>query len=180
MHKNNQKTVYKCIAYLQSNQLNSQTRKLRNGNFLDLNNNINHETKETLQLMISPDEFCRNIENMIDDQLSFKFNKVHHSRHYIVPHESIEKKSNLTKEHNNRIIEYENSFNNRNCKFPKWLNKKWHNLKKTKSYNLNYKLDSILINDEKKGIVLNKYTCWHINSRKYNHFQAVVKSLNGW
>ena len=67
-----------------------------------------------------------------------------------------------------------------NCKFPKWLNKHWRNLKQTKLFTLDYRLDSLLVLDEKTSIVINKYTCSQMKSKRSNHVQAVVKSLNGW
>jgi hypothetical protein len=67
-----------------------------------------------------------------------------------------------------------------NCKFPKWLNRKWFNFKQTKSFQLDYRLDSLFVFDEKNSIIINKYTCTHMKSKKLNHVQAIVKSLNGW
>lgn len=83
---------------------------------------------------------------------------------------------------NNLIISRNhNSHSSSNhCKFPKWLNKKWHNLKQTKLFTLDYKMDSFLVYDDKNSIVLNRYTCSHVKSKKQNHFQAIVKTLNGW
>ena len=65
------------------------------------------------------------------------------------------------------------------CKFPKWLNKNWKNLKQTKSFMLDYRLDSLLVLDEKSSVVINKYTCSKMKIKRSNYVQAVVKSLNG-
>jgi hypothetical protein len=168
--------------------------------FVDLsnyNNNNEYSIDSTnsktsnIQLSISTDEFCRNIDN-IEDQQTFIFNKVHGSKHHVAPpaHKTNKKtrQSNLT----NYIISRSPNINtinssNRliqspiiNCKFPKWLNKKWQNLKQTKLFSLEYKLDSLLVFDQKNSIVINKYTCSHMKSRKSNYVQAIVKSLNGW
>lgn len=67
-----------------------------------------------------------------------------------------------------------------NCKFPKWLNRKWFNFKQTKSFQLDYRLDSLFVFDEKNSVIINKYTCTHMKSKRTNYVQAVVKSLNGW
>lgn len=127
-------------------------------------------------MLISQDEFCRNIDNIIDDQLSFRFNKVYDFRHQININ-TVRKQSSLIKDKNYKQLS--SNFNG-NCKFPRWFNKKWHDLKQTKSFALNYKLDTLIINDVKKSITINKCSCWHVKSRKPNHFQAVVNSLNGW
>ncbi|RNA21621.1 hypothetical protein BpHYR1_038337 [Brachionus plicatilis] len=173
---NNQKSVYKCLAYMQSAQ-SYQRRALRNENFVDINvKNRNDESKDdVLQILISQDEFCRNIDNIIDDQFSFKFNKVIESPHLIASaHALMSTGSNFTRQ---QVLRRGSHFHT-GCRFPRWLNKKWHDLKQTKSYSLNYRLDSLIITDDKNSLVINKFTCWHLKSRKSNHFQAVVKSLN--
>jgi hypothetical protein len=133
---------------------------------------------------------------------------VHDSRHHVAP-PSIDRQSNNattrryhTQPHhhhnhphhhhqNNHHVHHLNNqyqLNNEftipssssSCKFPKWLNKKWHNLKQSKLYTLDYRLDSLLVLDEKSSIIINKYTCAHMRSKKSNHVQAIVKSLNGW
>lgn len=178
VEQNGQKSVYKCLAYMQSAQ-SYQRRALRNENFLDISvKNRNDETKDdVLQILISQDEFCRNIDNIIDDQFSFKFNKVIESPHLIAPaHALMSTGSNFTRQH---MFRHGSHFHT-GCRFPRWLNKRWHDLKQTKSFSLNYKLDSLLITDDKNSLVINKFACWHLKSRKSNHFQAVVKSLNAW
>ncbi|CAF0712059.1 unnamed protein product [Brachionus calyciflorus] len=175
---NNQKPTYKCLAYTESSQNDQSRRSARNENFIDLNNLENRpEIKTVLQVSVSQDEFCRNIDNMIDEQFSFTFNKVHGTRHLVAPQTLTKRDLNQTR--NDFFIAKNKQQNGGNCKFPKWLNKKWHNFKQTKSYSLDYKLDSLMINDNKNSIVINKYTCSHMKSRKSNHFQAIVKTLNG-
>ena len=178
LENNNQKPIYKCLAYIELTQ-SSQVRVPRNENFISLNKMKRNDGNKgnTIQMLISQDEFCRNIDNIIDDQFSFKFNKVYDSQHLIVTNALVRKQSNLIIEKSYKQL-YSNF--NVNCKFPRWMNKKWHNLKQAKSYALDYRLDTLIINDVKKSIIINKYTCWHIKSRRQNHFQAVVKSLNGW
>jgi hypothetical protein len=123
---------------------------------------------------------------------------VHDSRHHVAP-PSIERQTNNstkrhhTQPHHHHHNHHAHHFNSQyqlneftipssssSCKFPKWLNKKWHNLKQTKLYTLDYRLDSFLVLDEKSSIIINKYTCAHMRSKKSNHVQAIVKSLNGW
>lgn len=165
------------MAYTESSQ--NSDRQTRNEAFIDLNNlETNQEIKTVLQVSVSQDEFCRNIENMIDEQISFTFNKVHGSRHLVAPQIISKRELNQTK--NSIFIAKNRQQGAQNCKFPKWLNKKWHNFKQTKSFSLDYKLDSLMIMDDKNSVIINKYTCSHMKSKKSNHFQAVVKSLNGW
>ncbi len=66
-----------------------------------------------------------------------------------------------------------------NCRFPRWLNKKWHNLKQSKLFTVDYRLQSLFVTDEKNAIVINKYTCAQMRSKTRHYMQAVVKSLNG-
>lgn len=198
-----QKPTYKCLVYTESlsssqPQTSNNNRQARNqfreqnSDFIDLssyNNENNVESsfqKSTLQVSISQDEFCRNIDNIIDEQFSFTFNKVYGSKYHVAPptitNENRKFRRDLNMSTNNLIITRTQPTNRQqsNCKFPKWLNKKWHNFKQTKSFTLDYKLDSLLVVDDKNSIVINKYTCSHMKSRKSNHVQAIVKSLNGW
>ena len=112
--------------------------------------------QSNIQLSVSQDEFCRNIDNIIDEQYSFTFNKIQDSLH--VSPTSLKAAIN-TNNRNNRFRR-QSSFNTsesyalmkntypsrghvfkpsgsiyHTCKFPRWLNKKWHNLKQTKMKN---------------------------------------------
>lgn len=82
--------------------------------------------------------------------------------------------------HQNEMINRNYIITHPNCKFPKWLNRKWFNFKQSKSFQLDYRLDSLFVFDEKNSVIINKYTCAHMKSKKSNYVQAVVKSLNGW
>ena len=209
-----QKPTYKCIVYTENNgqtssasaeQLNrfQNQRQSRYSNsqdssfysdFIDLNSqnseySIDYMKSNNIQISISQDEFCRNIDNqMIDDQMTFSFNRVHGSKYHVAPPQLNNKirsrrQLNLTNYIISRPTVTHSNSNHRvtaqTCKFPKWLNKKWHNLKQTKLFTLDYKLDSLLVMDEKNSIIINKYTCSHMKSRKSNHVQAIVKTLNG-
>ena len=44
---------------------------------------------------------------------------------------------------------------------------------------LDYRLDSMLILDEKNSVVINKYTCEKMHHKRINSVQAIIKSLNG-
>jgi hypothetical protein len=208
-----QKPTYKCIVYTENNGQTSsgsaeQANRFQNqrqsrysnsqdssfySDFIDLSSqnseySIDNMKANNIQISISQDEFCRNIDNqMIDDQMTFSFNRVQGSKYHVAPPQlsnriRSRRQLNLT----NYIISRPSIISNSNqrvtaqtCKFPKWLNKKWHNLKQTKLFTLDYKLDSLLVLDEKNSIVINKYTCSHMKSRKSNHVQAIVKTLNG-
>lgn len=88
----NQRRGYKCLVYTESktqyssnSNKNSNSRNVRykydengiNGeDFIDLSQNLNsQQIQETIQISISQDEFCRNIDNIIDDQFSFTFSR---------------------------------------------------------------------------------------------------------
>ena len=198
-----QKPTYKCIAYTESssnsqsnpndpfsNLKNRQTRQQiienLNPDIVDLysynaNDNLLDSSKSTIQLSVSQDEFCRNIDNIIDEQFSFNFLKVHGSRNHVAP-PSISNEGRRFKRDLN-MSSYAilpKPTHHHTCKFPKWLNKKWHNLKQSKLFTIDYKQDSLLVYDQKNSIIINKYTCSHMKVRKGNYVQAVVKSLNGW
>ncbi len=97
-----QRSTYRCLAYtevasspstsslpIENNiKLNRNLRTNNNNhkseNFIDLaiNQATNHQyessqetSKTTLQILVSQDEFCRNIDNVIDEQFSFTFTK---------------------------------------------------------------------------------------------------------
>lgn len=162
--------------------------------------NIEIFEKSVLQILVSPDEFCRSVDTILDEQFSFTFNKVFGSRYHIAPpptllkghhsSSSIDKLSKrdelVLKVNGSRTTGGMSEINRKyvithaNCKFPKWLNRKWFNFKQTKSFQLDYRLDSLVVTDEKSAVVINKYTCTHMKSKKANHVQAIVKSLNGW
>jgi hypothetical protein len=163
-------------------------------------NNIELYEKSNLQISISPDEFCRNIDTIMDEQLSFTFSKMYGSRYHVAPPQLTSKHENKNKREDELLLKnktrpsaaaaalpgnYESLNKNyivtqASCKFPKWLNRKWFNFKQTKSFTLDYRLDSLFVYDEKNSIIINKYTCSQMKSKKANHIQAVVKSLNGW
>ena len=191
--ESSQKPTYKCIVYNEHtngpanviNGNNRQSREQQNQDFIDLsayNNEYSMESSK-IQLSVSQDEFCRNIDNLVDDQsVSYIFTKLYGSKYNNLPSVSVSSFDlrlsrsaiNIKSPNRHKLI-------NTNCKFPKWLNKKWHNLKQTKLFTLDYKLDSLLVVDEKNSIVMNKYTCSHMKSVRKNSFvQAIVKSLNGW
>ena len=154
--------------------------------------------QSNIQLSVSQDEFCRNIDNMLDEQYSFTFNKIQDTLH-VSPtslkainsnhrtskfrrHSSFNKSETyalLTKNTHSHILKPSGHIYH-TCKFPRWLNKKWHNLKQTKMFTIDYKLDSLLVLDQKSSVIINKYTCSHMRARKSNHVQAIVKTLNGW
>ena len=187
----NQKTSYRCLVYTSSTESTSsidsnqirQTRDSTNPDFIDLinkndNYNNNLETyQSSIQLSVSPDEFCRNIEN--DEQTSFTFTRVLGSKYHVAPPALNDNRRFRRQLTNNSQITHRAKTSYGACKFPKWLNKKWHNLKQTKLFTLEYKLDSFIVQDEKNSIVINKYTCSQMKIKKHNHIQAVVKSLNG-
>lgn len=145
-------------------------------------------TKTTLQIYVSQDEFCRNIDNVIDEQFSFTYTKVLGSNQHVAPAVTHKRSANRRQldsfnAQNSMSIKSMGKHSQRNShsfKFPRWLNKKWRNLKQTKLFMLDYRLDSLMILDEKNSVVINKYTCEHIKAKTLNFVQAVVKSLNGW
>jgi hypothetical protein len=183
------KTNYRCLVYTSSTTTASASSSLDSSNnnpdLLDLTNNNNqHQLDQSqIQLSISQDEFCRSIENGITDeyQMSFTFNKVHGSKYHVAP-PSLSIDSTPSSTSNKPRLTHRSSILKSNCKFPKWLNKKWHNLKQSKLFALDYRLDSFLVQDEKNSIIINKYTCVQMKSKKSNHnhyIQTIVKSLNG-
>lgn len=177
-----QKTSYRCLVYTSSDTSNSvdltNNRQLRDNDFIDLAKSDSAELPQSsIQISISQDEFCRNIENGIDEQISFTFTKLLGSKHHVAP-SSINEPRKIRHANNSLAILNRKELK-QNCKFPKWLNKKWHNLKQSKVFSLEYKLDSFIVQDEKNQIVINKYTCSQMKIKKTNHIQAVVKSLNG-
>lgn len=160
----------------------------RDPDFIDLSSKAGSKisSKTTLQIHISQDEFCRNIDNVIDEQFSYSFTKVHGSETLVAP-PILESNSRLKRHlnHINSSMSIPSKIHQRysrfhSCKFPRWLNKKWRNLKQTKQFMLDYRLDSLLVSDEKNSVIINRYTCEKMKSRKSNLVQAVVKSLNGW
>jgi len=190
-----QRSSYRCLAYTelasQEDSPFTYSREQRHDpDFIDLSyqDARDSSTKTTLQIYVSQDEFCRNIDNVLDEQFSFSFTKVLESTQHVIPaitHKRSAKKRQLdsfntlssmsiksSKKHFNR--------NSHGFKFPRWLNKKWRNLKQTKLFMLDYHLDSLLILDEKNSVVINKYNCESIKAKTVNLVQAVVKSLNGW
>ena len=185
------KSSYRCLAY---NELHTSDSSFNNRlqrhdpDFIDLSSPQNGKTsKTTLQIHISQDEFCRNIDNVIDEQFSYSFTKVFGSETHIAPKISSSNSRfnrHLTNRMNNSSVTIRNKpsrysrFNS--CKFPRWLNKKWRNLKQTKQFMLDYRLDSLLVSDEKNSVIINRYTCEKMRSRRSKSVQAVVKSLNGW
>jgi hypothetical protein len=210
-----QRSSYRCLAYteLMSGSLqhgssseyanNMSNRHLRHNqnepDLIDLTNQYDSDhaadaVKSTLQILVSQDEFCRNIDNVIDEQFSFTFTKVLGSRSHVAPpaiSASERSKRQLNNLNSNysltksiSSISHRKDFRTLNrfnlCKFPKWLNKKWKNLKQTKLFMLDYRLDSLLVLDNKNSIVINKYTCSKMKVKRSNYVQAVVKSLNGW
>lgn len=211
--KTDSKSVYKCITYSEiskSSQQSSsgvpnahhhhdqfrQVRHKTSGDF-ESRDNIEIFEKSVLQILVSPDEFCRSVDTILDEQFSFTFNKVFGSRYHIAPpptvlkghHSSASAVDKLSKRdekqqlvNGSRMSEINRKYviTHANCKFPKWLNRKWFNFKQTKSFQLDYRLDSLVVTDEKSAVVINKYTCTHMKSKKTNHVQAIVKSLNGW
>lgn len=208
-----EKPVYKCLVYTEStSNPNDQKHKQQEHNanrqsrhqqsysdFIDLTGSSSYVQNEQMpdaskiQLSISQDEFCRNIDNMIiDEQLSYSFTKVVDSKYHLAPapyilsskQRRVRQHTTTQDNHTHTSLTRKNIYNINNrplsCKFPKWLNKKWHNLKQTKLFTLDYKLDSLLVFDEKNSIIINKFTCSHMRIKRPNHVQAVVKSLNGW
>ena len=76
----NQKRSYKCLIYTQTNQQQQQQKKsLLNNNqdYIELSKNNNlipqhsllfqQKDEDIIQISVSQDEFCRNIDNIIDD-----------------------------------------------------------------------------------------------------------------
>jgi len=208
-----EKPVYKCLVYTESsantNDLkhkhqehiaNRQSRHQQSySDFIDLTGSSSYAQSDQMndaskiQLSISQDEFCRNIDNMImDEQLSFSFTKVVDSKYHLAPapytlsakQRRVRQQTSHQGNHTHTSLNRKNIYNINNrplsCKFPKWLNKKWRNLKQTKLFTLDYKLDSLLVFDEKNSIIINKFTCSHMRIKRANQVQAVVKSLNGW
>jgi hypothetical protein len=156
--------------------------------------------QSNIQMSVSQDEFCRNIDTMIDEQYSFTFNKIQDSLH-VSPtslkainannnRNRFRRQSNFNASESYALLK--NTHPSRShvfkpsgsiyhtCKFPRWLNKKWHNLKQTKMFTIDYKLDSLLVLDQKSSVIINKYTCSHMRARKASYVQAIVKTLNGW
>lgn len=183
--------------------MQDQLRHIRHkytSDFIDLSDNTDNIEifeKSNLQLYISPDEFCRNIDTILDDQFSFTFSKVYGSRYLVAPPQMLAKDNYMNKHKRDEILRFNRSINtvasrktapnnynymitHVNCKFPKWFNRKWYNFKQTKSFQLDYRLDSLFVFDEKNSVIINKYTCMHMKSKRVNHVQVVVKSLNGW
>jgi len=221
-NNNNQKPTYKCIMYSEISASSSSSQpsanqqrgpnaaadalrqaRHKNADFIDLANsassssfsadNIEIIEKSTLQISVSPDEFCRSIDTILDEQFSFTFSKVYGSRYHVAPPQMIAKDQFMSKHkrdellanrsvrigHQNEMINRNYIITHPNCKFPKWLNRKWFNFKQSKSFQLDYRLDSLFVFDEKNSVIINKYTCAHMKSKKSNYVQAVVKSLNG-
>ena len=210
-----QKASYKCLAYTESAsssfhsignepQASKHTRR-QHIDLADFAGASEHLLVEPshIQLSVSSDEFCRSIDNMIDEQASFSFSKVQDSLHAspaslktLTPLHKRKFRRHVTTTTANNASSYalptllfaKNKSSSKPsgatyhhaCKFPRWLNKKWHNLKQTKMFTVDYRLDSLLVLDQKSSVIINKYTCTHMRSRKANHVQAVVKSLNGW
>jgi hypothetical protein len=186
-----QKTNYRCLVFTSSDSNSAEgtstmNRQARDNNldFIDLSryeSSTADSSQSSIQLSVSQDEFCRNFG--VDEQMSFTFTKVLGSKYHVAPpsitsDEVVHKKRRNV---NTSVLLHRKELNLRlSCKFPKWLNKKWHNLKQTKLFTLEYKLDSLIVLDEKNSIVINKYTCSQMKSKKPNHIQAIVKSLNGW
>ena len=213
-----QKPAYKCLTYSETSKTSGESSAFRaigsdqksrhtrrqqqfsGGEFVDFSSHSDEVPTEPsrIQLSVSQDEFCRNIDNIIDEQFSFTFNKVQDSVHAVLPPKSLRHK--FKRQINTSLSSYalitslKNNQHHRtghskaasgggafhHCKFPRWLNKKWHNLKQTKLFTIDYKLDSLLVYDQKNAININKFTCSHMRVRKSNYVQAVVKSLNGW
>ncbi len=83
----NQRRGYKCLVYTESNaghESASVNRNIRykydengvnNDDFVELSKNSANNIQDSIQISISQDEFCRNIDNIIDDQYSFTFSK---------------------------------------------------------------------------------------------------------
>lgn len=84
----NQKPSYKCLVYTELNRpdvnknLNRRYNYDANGvsseDFVELaqmQNSNNENRYETIQVTISQDEFCRNIDNIIEDQYTLTFAK---------------------------------------------------------------------------------------------------------
>ena len=80
------RSSYRCLAYTELSStpassaeagLNRQQRNQHDPDFIDLANQVGQQdtSKTTLQIHISQDEFCRNIDNVIDEQFSFTFTK---------------------------------------------------------------------------------------------------------
>lgn len=215
----NQKSTYKCLSYTEivNPKQKSTFRSIGNDqkkvkqtrrqpelqsqsqfDFADFLSNGEPLTEESnIQLAVSQDEFCRNIDTMIDEQFSFTFNKIQDSLHVSPASlKSITSSNRKFRRHSNSnssqsyALFMKNSHASQNlkpnghiyhtCKFPRWLNKKWHNLKQTKMFTIDYKLDSLLVLDQKSSVIINKYTCSHMRARKLNYVQAIVKTLNGW
>ena len=162
-------------------------------------------TSGIIQLSVAHDEFCRTLDGLgfvdassssaVSVSGSLSFRKVHGSRTHVAPPPrsviSIKRirQSNTTttatatlQQHSHRSNKHARNGGGGGgeCKFPRWLNKRWHDLKQTKTYTLDYKMDSLLVVDEKNSVVINQYTCAHMRVKRSTHVQAVVKSLNGW
>ena len=69
---------------------------------------------------------------------------------------------------------------NQQCKFPKWLNKRWNSIKQNKILALDHKLNTLIVYDEKKSKILEKHECIQVKSRKQSNYQVIIKSLNEW
>ena len=146
--------------------------------------------KSKIEISVSQDEFCRSIESSIDEQNSFTFTKQLDSFSNNDEPKMMRgaKNSSANRQARNKLYQKRNQNKTKNtkrnnmypCKFPKWLNKKWHNLKQTKSYKLDYKLDSLIVHDDKANVNVNKYICHQVKAKKPSHVQMIVRSLNGW
>jgi hypothetical protein len=171
----NQTSSYRCLAYSEvtTNEKYQNNPAESDSSFIDLSTRgLNeHTDKATLQIHVSQNEFCRNIDNVIDEQFSFSFKKVFGSDNLVAPpsqYQSSSAKSQLRR--------YKPHVT---CKFPRWLNKKWRDLKKNKLFMLDTRLNSMLIMDEKNSLIINKYTCERMRSKRKSSVQAIVKSLHG-
>jgi hypothetical protein len=140
---------------------------------------------------VSQYEFCRNIDNVIDEQFSFTFTKVLNSKNHVAPPRTHKRSSfhkrQISHFNSNKSISLKTIHNRHSnqrflpkfCKFPRWFNKKWHDLQQSKIYMLDVRSDSMLIVDEKSSIAINKYTCEKMQSKRADSVRAIVKSLNG-
>lgn len=172
-----QESGYRCLAYSEiSTKEHSNTFANSDSNFIDLasRNMATNSDRSRLQIHVSQYEFCRNIDNVIDEQLSFSFKKVIGVESHIAPPPSISKRHSI-KTHRR----YKSRSRHDLCKFPRWLNKKWRDLKQTKLFMLDARLNSLLIMDEKNSVIINKYSCEKMRSKRISSVQAIVKSLHG-
>lgn len=90
-----QRTSYRCLAYTElpaSEATLSRTAAAQRNdpNFIDLSGKKSdgyQTARTTLQIHVSQDEFCRNIDNVIDEQFSFTFSKgmflIRHNIHFL-------------------------------------------------------------------------------------------------